>query len=298
MGFSLGSIGKVLSAPYTAFQSLSGGSVGDIISNTLTAAGGGMLGGALGAGSGSSLLNGIIQGAVGLGTDYLDSKMQLDNQKKILGWQLDNNLSLADRQFQHNQALAEQDYQRNLEMWNYQNEYNSPSQQMARLRSAGLNPNLVYGGGNVSGLTTSDAPKMQSAQYQSPTMGRPETPKERTFNRIMDAMSRYQQVENQQLTNEFTRQRIALAERDADRSDRLADAQIENMSSLYGLRGSELGIRHAEVVERQRESAEQNAWRRYQDDLDAYERNLKDVPWGLKQEYVKKHRKPMYMDYL
>lgn len=31
--------------------------------------------------------------------------------------------------------------------WNMQNEYNSPASQMARLREAGLNPNLVYGKG-------------------------------------------------------------------------------------------------------------------------------------------------------
>lgn len=31
--------------------------------------------------------------------------------------------------------------------WNMQNEYNSPVKQMARLRDAGLNPNLVYGEG-------------------------------------------------------------------------------------------------------------------------------------------------------
>lgn len=32
-----------------------------------------------------------------------------------------------------------------------QNEYNSPASQMRRLQAAGLNPNLVYGGGNVTG---------------------------------------------------------------------------------------------------------------------------------------------------
>lgn len=285
------------------FGGTAGASAGYGLGNSLT-----------GNSSSGGLLGSLVQGAVGLGTDYLDGQLQLQQQKQILGWQHENNLAMADKNlsvnttlqnqaFQNNQALAEQDYQRNLEMWNYQNEYNSPTQQMARLRAAGLNPNLVYGGGNVSGLTTSNAPQMTSATYNSPEysapmMGRPETPKERTFNRIMDAMSRYQQVENQQLTNEFTRQKIALAERDADRSDRLADAQIENMSSLYGLRGSELGIRHGEVATRQKEIAEQNAWRRYQDDLDAYERNIKSLPYGLRQDYEKKHRKPMYMDYL
>lgn len=34
--------------------------------------------------------------------------------------------------------------------WNMSNEYNSPQQQMARLKMAGLNPNLVYGNGAVA----------------------------------------------------------------------------------------------------------------------------------------------------
>lgn len=33
----------------------------------------------------------------------------------------------------------------NKEMWNLQNEYNHPSQQMGRLQEAGLNPNMIYG---------------------------------------------------------------------------------------------------------------------------------------------------------
>lgn len=38
--------------------------------------------------------------------------------------------------------------------WNMQNEYNSPTNQMARLRAAGLNPHLVYGNGAVAGGTS------------------------------------------------------------------------------------------------------------------------------------------------
>lgn len=37
----------------------------------------------------------------------------------------------------------------NLEMWNMQNKYNSPVEQMARLKEAGLNPHLMYGKGTL-----------------------------------------------------------------------------------------------------------------------------------------------------
>lgn len=47
----------------------------------------------------------------------------------------------------------------NLEMWHMSNQYNSPREQMARLKAAGLNPNLAYGSGNVAGLSSGRAPE-------------------------------------------------------------------------------------------------------------------------------------------
>ena len=65
-----------------------------------------------------------------------------------------------------NLKLAEYQYSKALEMWNRQNEYNLPKNQINRLTDAGLNPNLVYGNGTVQGLTSAPAP-----QYHAPTMG-------------------------------------------------------------------------------------------------------------------------------
>lgn len=47
-----------------------------------------------------------------------------------------------------------------LEDWAMQNEYNSPASQMARLKEAGLNPNLVYGNGatHTAGSVRSASP--------------------------------------------------------------------------------------------------------------------------------------------
>lgn len=51
----------------------------------------------------------------------------------------------------------------NINFWKMQNEYNHPSAQMERLRKAGLNPNLVYGGspsqtaGNAGAISPSKA---------------------------------------------------------------------------------------------------------------------------------------------
>jgi len=51
------------------------------------------------------------------------------------------------RQREFSEKMYERQRQDALADWAMQNQYNDPSQQMARLRKAGLNPNLVYGNG-------------------------------------------------------------------------------------------------------------------------------------------------------
>lgn len=64
--------------------------------------------------------------------------------------------SSAGGMFQQDMAedYTKQAWERNLTMWNMNNAYNDPSAQMQRLKAAGLNPNLVYGSGNVVGNTS------------------------------------------------------------------------------------------------------------------------------------------------
>lgn len=66
-----------------------------------------------------------------------------------------------------NISLAEDEFKRNKEMWNLQNAYNDPSAQMQRLRAAGLNPNLVYGTGNVAGNNAGTPPKYIRPQVET-----------------------------------------------------------------------------------------------------------------------------------
>lgn len=47
--------------------------------------------------------------------------------------------------------LKEMENQFNLDVWNMQNEYNTPAAQMSRFQDAGLNPNLIYGQQNMAG---------------------------------------------------------------------------------------------------------------------------------------------------
>lgn len=83
------------------------------------------------------------------------------------------------QQFQHNKQMAQYAYQQDLDMWNrqsawnremweLQNQYNLPENQMKRLRAAGLNPNLIYGnasaGGTAAGIQSASSPKYQQVR--------------------------------------------------------------------------------------------------------------------------------------
>jgi hypothetical protein len=70
----------------------------------------------------------------------------------------------TDKTIAANRAMAEYQYQKDLEMWNKGNMYNSPLEQMRRLKAAGLNPNMVYGSGSAAGMSAGQLPK-----YNAPT---------------------------------------------------------------------------------------------------------------------------------
>lgn len=97
-----------------------------------------------------ALIAGVATGALGIGGQIAQSKYAREAQ---------------DEQNRQNMRLAEYEFQRNKEMFHLQNQYNSPTSQMARLKEAGLNPNLVYGSGAV-GNTSSPAPKFNAPMYQ------------------------------------------------------------------------------------------------------------------------------------
>lgn len=80
---------------------------------------------------------GSIAGALGLSTGALTGG--LGTAALELGTQYLNNY------YSRKAASKANDY--NFGMWQAENEYNKPINQMARLEEAGLNPNLVYGGG-------------------------------------------------------------------------------------------------------------------------------------------------------
>ena len=90
------------------------------------------------------IIGSVVDGITGI----FNSSQQVKNSKRN-----------TDRQIQANWDLANLKYQKDLEQWYRENAYNAPDEQMRRLRNAGLNPNLVYGTGTVTGNTSTSGPR-------------------------------------------------------------------------------------------------------------------------------------------
>lgn len=78
------------------------------------------------------------------------------------------NLQIAREYNQAQRELAEYQAQWSEQMWNRQNEYNTPSAQMERFKAAGLNPNLIYGQGNAG--NAQGAPSYPDVKQTAPSV--------------------------------------------------------------------------------------------------------------------------------
>ena len=70
-----------------------------------------------------------------------------------------------DKNRQYNLMLAQTQNRMNVNQWQRENDYNSPTAQMARYRKAGMNPNLAYGQPTLS----ASSPTMTTGSSSSPT---------------------------------------------------------------------------------------------------------------------------------
>ena len=99
----------------------------------------------------------IISGAASLGSSIFSSLQNNKNIDKQLNKQTDENA----KNREYNLQLAKLQNQWNISQWNNENAYNSPAAQIERMKEAGLNPDMMYGGG-VSGNLAASSPSMTS----------------------------------------------------------------------------------------------------------------------------------------
>lgn len=101
--------------------------------------------------------------------------------------------------------LAEYQWSKDLEMWDLQNQYNSPASQMARFKEAGLNPNLIYSqgnAGNASSMPSYQSPTTQAVTRNAVRLGQ--------LNGVLDILGKYQSLKigSQQLQNMETQRNL------------------------------------------------------------------------------------------
>lgn len=108
---------------------------------------------------------------LGVGSNIVGSLfgglLQKNNQKAQNQWAE----KMMQQQHQWNVDAATTAYQRQVDFYNMQNDYNSPTNQIARLRAAGINPNLAYANGSLNNVSASvpSVAQSESASASAPS---------------------------------------------------------------------------------------------------------------------------------
>jgi len=144
----------------------------------------------------------------------------------------------TDKSIAAQKEMAELAYQRNVGMWQMQNSYNSPAEQMARYKAAGLNPNLAVGGGNpgnAGGIPAYQAPSPQYAYKAPQVFGNLSN----SISQFMDLRLRQAQLDNvraqtnnvnlksvgEQLQNKFMDRTMFARTSDWEHREKISDAR-------------------------------------------------------------------------
>ena len=106
-----------------------------------------------------------IMDILGAGLGAISSIGSMIGQNRAIRQQIRAQQQENQKNREYNLMLARTQNQWNLEQWQRENDYNSPTAQMARFRAAGLNPNLAYG--QLSNGASS--PTLTSGAASSPT---------------------------------------------------------------------------------------------------------------------------------
>lgn len=109
----------------------------------------------------------------------------------------------AKKSWERSSYSQDKAFQHDIDMWNRQNEYNTPLAQMERYEAAGLNKNLIYSNGNPGNATS--APSMHMA----------EAPKANS-NLNFDKMMPFFQMRNLESQNALINAQTVAAQADAE----------------------------------------------------------------------------------
>lgn len=110
----------------------------------------------------SEIFNNVASPLIGGATSLFAGIRSSKQQQKIIARQIEAQRKENEAQRRYNLMLAEKQNMWNIEQWQRNNDYNTPSAVMSRLRSAGINPHMYYSKGNAMGGVSTSSPEMTS----------------------------------------------------------------------------------------------------------------------------------------
>jgi hypothetical protein len=150
-----------------------------------------------------------------------------------------------------NEKMYGMQRQHALQDWDMQNAYNNPAAQMARLKAAGLNPHLIYGGGpgNVSQPVRSTDTKSWNPTPPQFDLG--QVAKSALFSGVDLELKNAQRDRIQELTQVARQQALQQASQTAKNVQEVAKSKFEldRAKSLQGyvLEAARLGVKQQEA---------------------------------------------------
>lgn len=148
-----------------------------------------------------------------------------------------------------NKQQATTSWNRAIDMWNRQNIYNSPKEQMNRLLQANLNPNLMYGQGSVGNASSSPSPDTPRG-VELPNSYRYDNGVGGLFSSIADSINSYVSMQRQ-------------------------IAEIDQLKANKNLTDTTANLRKLEAISREKNNAKSDVELKYLDDI--YQAQLRQM---------------------
>lgn len=135
------------------------------------------------------------------------------------------------KSYKYTKMLQDDQFKKQKELRDYANWYNSPVEQRARYEAAGLNPDLMYGGGSTS-AGMSETPSVSNNQFHAESPGNIGGLVQQGINQFWSGIYQQNIVDKIQMENKLLAQR-AINEAETSRLIRAqADAQLTTNSFL------------------------------------------------------------------
>lgn len=172
---------------------------------------------------------GAVSNASGMFVGARGRKKRLNEQVEA---QNKLNQQAAETNYQYGEKAAQNAFERTQEAWNQQNEYDSYESQIKRMEAAGLNPAMMYGGGNINNATS--MPTQPVGATGGAQAGQADSPAQQSMaatNRIATQAGLMQAMANVKLTNAQTQKVQAEAEKTAGVDTEHTNAMIQQIQS-------------------------------------------------------------------